>query len=116
MASHQQFLDAISAAPGELAPRLVYADWLEERGSPLCFEWRKPLTCIQSSDDYHGGKFPGYGFGEALGVPSGDGRSGGDSAGDGDGDGLGLFDDGDGSGDGICYGFGFSDGDGGTVS
>lgn len=28
------FLAAIAAAPGDPTPRLVYADWLEERGDP----------------------------------------------------------------------------------
>ncbi|MEK6237938.1 MAG: TIGR02996 domain-containing protein, partial [Planctomycetales bacterium] len=30
--SHQRFLADISAHPGDDAPKLVYADWLEERG------------------------------------------------------------------------------------
>jgi len=40
--SKQHLLDAIAADPGALAPRLIFADWLEEHGSPLCHEWRKP--------------------------------------------------------------------------
>ena len=28
------FLDSILASPGEWGPRLVFADWLEERGDP----------------------------------------------------------------------------------
>lgn len=31
---HFPFLRTILAAPGDFAPRLVYADWLEERGDP----------------------------------------------------------------------------------
>jgi uncharacterized protein (TIGR02996 family) len=30
----QAFLEAICAAPDDDAPRLVYADWLEEHGDP----------------------------------------------------------------------------------
>jgi len=32
--AHRAFLEAILAAPEQDAPRLVYADWLEERGDP----------------------------------------------------------------------------------
>jgi uncharacterized protein (TIGR02996 family) len=35
MTEHQAFLCAISEAPEENGPRLVYADWLEEQGDPL---------------------------------------------------------------------------------
>src|SRR5438128_2543204 len=34
MASGNAFLDAIRAAPDDDGPRLIYADWLEERGDP----------------------------------------------------------------------------------
>src|ERR1700722_13986852 len=32
MSNHQSFLDAISAQPADRNLRLIYADWLEERG------------------------------------------------------------------------------------
>jgi uncharacterized protein (TIGR02996 family) len=32
--TNQDFIDAILAEPGDDAPRLIYADWLEERGNP----------------------------------------------------------------------------------
>jgi uncharacterized protein (TIGR02996 family) len=32
--THQDFVDAILAEPSDDAPRLIYADWLEERGDP----------------------------------------------------------------------------------
>lgn len=32
--THQDFVDAILAEPDDDAPRLIYADWLEERGDP----------------------------------------------------------------------------------
>ncbi len=32
--AHAAFLDAIRAAPADDAPRLIYADWLEEQGDP----------------------------------------------------------------------------------
>ena len=34
MSSEREFVEAISRAPDDDAPRLVYADWLEERGDP----------------------------------------------------------------------------------
>jgi uncharacterized protein (TIGR02996 family) len=34
MTEHEAFLRAVIAEPDEDAPRLVYADWLEERGDP----------------------------------------------------------------------------------
>src|SRR5437879_1912305 len=34
MTNSNGFLDAIRAAPDDDGPRLVYADWLEERGDP----------------------------------------------------------------------------------
>ncbi len=52
--TEQAFLDSIGANPGDNTPRLVYADWLEERGDPraeylrvLC-EW---LACRSTGDD-----------------------------------------------------------------
>jgi uncharacterized protein (TIGR02996 family) len=51
--TEEAFLDSIRASPAEIAPRLVYADWLEERGDPrvdyvrvLC-EW---LACRPAGD------------------------------------------------------------------
>jgi uncharacterized protein (TIGR02996 family) len=37
---HQAFLSAIVANPDDPTPRLIYADWLEERGDPACEAWR----------------------------------------------------------------------------
>src|SRR5262245_16313050 len=34
MVEHEGFLQAILAAPEEDAPRLIYADWLEDHGDP----------------------------------------------------------------------------------
>ncbi len=34
MREHEAFLDAIRANPDDEAPRLVYADWLEDHGDP----------------------------------------------------------------------------------
>jgi len=97
MPTHQQFLAAILAAPDALAPRLIYADWLEEQGSLLCHVWRKqtartlvlPEAC-RSIDRV------GFGAGESGGFGAGYG---------------------DGYGDGFGYGYGgfggYSDGYGG---
>ena len=37
--SHDAFMRAIRAAPDDDAPRLVYADWLEENGDPMRAEF-----------------------------------------------------------------------------
>ena len=34
MSAHDAFLQVIQQTPDDDAPRLVYADWLEERGDP----------------------------------------------------------------------------------
>jgi uncharacterized protein (TIGR02996 family) len=34
MSQEEHFLQAILAAPDDDTPRLVYADWLDERGDP----------------------------------------------------------------------------------
>ena len=34
MSEDEAFLRAVAAAPADEAPRLVYADWLDERGDP----------------------------------------------------------------------------------
>src|SRR5687767_11912611 len=38
MSDRDAFLAAIRAAPDDDAPRLVFADWLAERGDPACAE------------------------------------------------------------------------------
>jgi uncharacterized protein (TIGR02996 family) len=41
MTSDEPFLRAILAAPADAAPRLVYADWLDERGDPRATAFRE---------------------------------------------------------------------------
>ena len=62
MNDHEAFLAAIRANPGDEAPRLVYADWLEERGDPrgeyLRLEHqlnqvRRRLAALQAEIDPH---------------------------------------------------------------
>jgi uncharacterized protein (TIGR02996 family) len=51
---HAPFLAAIAAQPGEDAPRLIYADWLEEQGDTAraeAWRWyvavkRQPRECL----------------------------------------------------------------------
>ena len=43
------FLQAIADAPDDDAPRLIFADWLEERGDPRCELIR--LQCVPVPDD-----------------------------------------------------------------
>ncbi len=40
MSDEQAFLDAIKANPSDRALRLIYADWLEERGDPRAVSLR----------------------------------------------------------------------------
>jgi len=48
------FLNAILASPEDDAPRLAYADWLEERGDPLGeFIRIDCLLCRQNESDYY---------------------------------------------------------------
>jgi uncharacterized protein (TIGR02996 family) len=47
MAEHPGFLQAILAAPDDDAPRLVYADWLEEHGQPEQAEFIR-MECEQA--------------------------------------------------------------------
>ena len=44
MSDEDAFLAAIAAAPADQAPRLVFADWLEERGDPRGAWLRDPLV------------------------------------------------------------------------
>src|SRR5437016_242826 len=39
VSKHEAFLQAIIAAPADDAPRLIYADWLEENGDPTRAEF-----------------------------------------------------------------------------
>ncbi len=57
----EDFLNAIAADPGNSRLRLMFADWLEERGDPLAAEWRKPIRQIPLAVDY-----AGEGFGDGL--------------------------------------------------
>jgi uncharacterized protein (TIGR02996 family) len=52
----QAFLDAIRANPGDDALRLVYADWLEERGDPRgeFLRLESALAKIRADDESHG--------------------------------------------------------------
>jgi uncharacterized protein (TIGR02996 family) len=49
----EAFVRAIVAAPGDDAPRLVYADWLDERGDPRGdylraeLDWARPWGCLE---------------------------------------------------------------------
>ncbi len=113
--NHQQFLDAIAAAPGDVSLRLQYADWLEEHGNLLCNEWRKGLESVLlcREPDCRVNAGMGNGFNNSLGNGDGWGDGGGYDFGDGYGNGNGfgygyVSDYGDGGGG----GFGFGDGDG----
>jgi uncharacterized protein (TIGR02996 family) len=50
MNEEDAFLRAILAAPGDASPRLVYADWLEERGDPRG-GYLRLLTELDGLDD-----------------------------------------------------------------
>ncbi len=90
-------LQAIADAPGDVSRRLVYADWLEERGSSLCHEWRKPLVRTRLAEDTeHGGSV----------------YANGDGAGDGSLPRTGRDNRGNGLGDGFVRGYGHLNGDG----
>ena len=43
MTDDEAFIRAIVDAPGDDAPRLIYADWLDERGDPSCAAERQAL-------------------------------------------------------------------------
>ncbi len=132
MATHQQFLDAIAAAPDDPAPCWMYADWLEEHGNPLCHAWRNGMTRVRLRTDYSrlhedGGNGDGFGFGDGIGSGSGDGSGNGvasgygyplcSGAGFGDGAAFGYgYDIGPSSGDGYGYGKGDGDGFGNEIS
>jgi uncharacterized protein (TIGR02996 family) len=59
---HHAFLAAIAANPDDPTPRLIYADWLEERGDPACaiIRWahangkRPRLTTYDAGQWYRG--------------------------------------------------------------
>jgi len=52
MEPQQKFLAAIAAAPHDRGLRLIFADWLEEQGSPLAELWRQEPTRCLVVDDY----------------------------------------------------------------
>jgi uncharacterized protein (TIGR02996 family) len=52
MSGHDGFLHAIRAEPGDLTHRLVYADWLDERGDPLGAFIRLQCELEPLRDDY----------------------------------------------------------------
>jgi len=98
LSTQQQLLNAIAANPGDTMARLVYADWLEEHGDPLCAAWRKGTLLVTLAAEYS----DGFGFSDGEERGFGDGREYGFGWGDGQGDGAdnGL---GDGSGAGATY-------------
>jgi uncharacterized protein (TIGR02996 family) len=51
MSIERQFLDEIHAAPYDESPRLVYADWLEERGDPRAEYLRLECELVGLKDD-----------------------------------------------------------------
>ncbi len=104
MASHQQFLDAIASAPDDVSLRLMYADWLEEHGNPLCHEWRRMTRVLVRLGS---GEGDGTGYASLYGFESGDGV--GYGAGYGDGNGY-RYGDGSGIGSGYCASYGTGDG------
>ncbi len=113
MPTRQQFLNAINAAPDNVALRLQFADMLEEQGDPMCEEWRKPISLLLREEPEDGslrvylefGRRGGDGCGDGWWSDYGDGIGGGRY-----GDGVGNGEDvmptgpsGDGSGNGSLY-------------
>lgn len=55
MSGRDAFLAAISAAPDDDAPKLIYADWLEEHGNEAeARQWRQAVACNRLGCDLHG--------------------------------------------------------------
>jgi uncharacterized protein (TIGR02996 family) len=52
MSAEQGFLEQLAAQPGDDTTRLVYADWLEERGDPrgAYLRWEVKLAALEESD------------------------------------------------------------------
>ncbi len=98
MPTHQQFLAAIAQDPANPAPRLIYADWLEEQGDSMCHQWRIAFVQMRIVSDYYdwemantepdldgwgagydyeavsgGGHGSGYGYGNYVGDGTGNG-------------------------------------------
>ncbi|MEK6236007.1 MAG: TIGR02996 domain-containing protein [Planctomycetales bacterium] len=120
------FLNEMTSNPADPALRLVYADWLEERGRDQEAAFFRHLNPAQLytrvvENDY--GPAFGYGIGYGYGLPNGNGNGTGAVDGDafdygdgsGDGRGCGVFrlgGDQHGDGCGCGYGYGYLDGDG----
>jgi uncharacterized protein (TIGR02996 family) len=101
----QALLACVQENLADLAPQLIYSDWLEEQGRlQEALLWRgQKITKLDLYNLYN------HGYGDGRGDGYGDGR--GDGYGDGDGDGLGDgYSNGDGLGDGYSNGDGNGDG------
>src|SRR5262245_23073250 len=62
MSLHEAFLRSIIEAPDDDAPRLVYADWLEENGDPERAEFIRVqcrLASLDEDDPEHRGEWAG---------------------------------------------------------
>jgi uncharacterized protein (TIGR02996 family) len=73
---HEIFQRQIAADPDHPLHKQIYADWLEERGDPLCEWWRERAeqsvaTLIGNGDGNGDGN--GYGYGDGYGNGYGDG-------------------------------------------
>ena len=94
----------------DIAPQLVYSDWLEEDGRDVEARlWRREPVTSAPVYDFYG---DGYGHGDGYGYGHGDGHGHGHGYGHGDGYGYGYGYGGDGDGDGYGYGGGYGDGNG----
>src|SRR5215210_6031383 len=51
MTDDEAFIRAIVDAPGDEAPRLVYADWLDEKGDPRGEYLRREVTLFRNPSE-----------------------------------------------------------------
>ena len=100
-------LATINENLNDLAPRLIYSDWLEENGRPCeALAWRGMAAACHPFIDFYGYGFGlGYGYGDGYGdgycYAYGNGYGGGSGDGDAYGDGYGHgYESGVGCGDG----------------
>ena len=69
---HEKFIKEILANPSDPAPRLLYADWLEEHGDDLKaayyrdedFDWKGLFTLVVENYGEGDGTGDGEGYGE----------------------------------------------------
>jgi len=83
--TENEFLTAINADPGQLKLRLMFADWLEERGDPRAAGFRRIERAVIATE--YDGLDAGDGMYFVYGDNEGDGFGDGSYYGDGHGDG-----------------------------